>query len=1007
MKKRHLLFKLFISILFAWIAPVLALAQVNVSGKVTDAGSGEPLSGVTVIVKGTTKGATTDGKGQYTISGVASGSQLLFSLIGYTSQTVAVSGAVINVQLKEDIAKLEEVVITGLATNVKRSNLANAVATISGKELTGTSRPQTLDGAMNGKLVGANIVAASGAPGGGISVRLRGLTSINGNTQPLYVVDGVLMNNSAISGGLNFVTGASRTAGASSNQDNPSNRIADINPEDIENIEVLKGASAAAIYGALASSGVIIITTKKGSEGKTKISFSQDLGVAKAIKLLGVRQWDEQKIRAFYTDPAAADAQVALFNTAVASGKIYDYEKEMYGENGFLSTTSLSLSGGSEKTKFFVSGLYLDEDGIIKTTGYKKYSVRANVDHKISNRFSVALTTNYINSSADRGLTNNDNNSVSFGIALSSTPTYANLFPDAKGVYPLNPYSASNPIETRDVITNNERINRFIGGLTLTSFLQQSDRSVTKLILKGGLDYYNLYTKAIFPNTLQFESNGNGTDGASIQGNTNNINTNISAYFVNTYSNSDRKLNFTTSAGATAENFDQNQILNVATRMLGVQTNVDQASALTANQFVTPRKNRGLFVQEEVNFADRVILTGGLRFDKSSDNADVNSFKTFPKASVAFNLANFDFWNSDKINLLKLRAAYGESGNFPPFGSKYTSFSASNIGGRGGYLIGVLNSQAIVQQGNDQIEQERQKEFETGFDIGFLDGKIAFDATFYNKKASQLIFTQNVEPSSGFVQRVLNGGTLRNQGVELGLTFIPFEKTNFKWNFHTGFWLNRSKMLELDIPPFNVGGFSNTLGSFRIEQGKSPTQIVGLDDTNGDGVSDGVFVLGNSEPRFQMNFANEFVIYKNVTLSFLLHWKYKGDNINLSQFLNDLGGTSHDYDRDDDGNGVNNATQRINSVGVTSRIFVQDASYVRLRDIGLYYTFPSSMMKDTFKGVVSSIKLGLSATNLFTITPYDSYDPEVSNFGTGFSSNVEVTPYPSAKRMFFHISVDF
>ncbi|HUH33672.1 MAG TPA: SusC/RagA family TonB-linked outer membrane protein, partial [Daejeonella sp.] len=934
---------------------------------------------------------------------------LEFSFLGYVSQNARASSNM-SISLREDLAKLEEVVITGLATSVKRSNLANAVATISAKELTGTAVSQTLEGALNGKLAGANIVAASGAPGGGISVRLRGLTSVNSNTQPLYVIDGVFIDNSSISGGLNTVTQASRGASSTSNQDNPSNRIADLNPADIESVEVLKGASAAAIYGSLASSGVVIITTRKGASGKTKISFAQSVGYSTASKLLGVSPWNEDKIQGFFqsvtagvvTNQPAVDAQKALYRNAVAGGKIYDYEKEMYGNKGLLSSSSLSLSGGDDKTKFLISGLYQDEEGIIKTTGYKKASVRANVDHRISNRFNVSISTNYINSSTDRGLTNNDNTGVSFGVALANTPTYVDLFPDANGIYPRNPYAASNPLETRDLMTSNEKVNRFIGGGTFTAFLQEGEKSTTKMIIRGGMDYYNLNTRAIFPNTLQFQSGGNGTDGASIQGNTNNFNTNISAYLVNSYAALDKKLNFTTSGGATMEDFDQNQILNAATRLTGSQTNLNQASAVTVFQQRIPRKNRGLFVQEEINFDDKIILNGGVRFDKSSDNADVNKYETFPKVSLALNLANFGFWTLDAVNQLKLRAAYGESGNFPPFGSKYTVFSPANIGGFGGTFIGVVNSQGFVQRGNDQIKQERQQEFETGFDLSFWQGKVALDATYYNREGKDLIFTQNVPSSSGFVQKFINGGTLRNRGVELGLTVLPVSSTNFKWNSRTSFWLNKSKMVKLDIPAFNVGAFSNNLGSFRIEEGKSATQIVGVDGPQG------VVVLGNSEPKFQMSFSNDLTIFKNLTLSFVLHWKNGGQNINLTEFLTDLGGTTRDYSDDDDGDGINNATERINNFGVTARGFVKNANYVRLRDAGLYYTFPSVWVKNTFNNVVENVKVGVSATNLFTITPYESYDPEVSNFGAaGFSTAVEVTPYPSAKRMFFNLSLDF
>lgn len=991
-------------------------AQITVSGTVTDAGTRQTLPGVSVKVKGAATGAVTNENGRFTLANVNENATLVFSYIGYVS-TEAKAAANMNISLREDFARLEEVVITGLATSVKRSNLANSVATISSKELTGTAVNQTLEGALNGKLAGANIVAASGAPGGGISVRLRGLTSVNSGTQPLYVVDGVFMDNSSISGGLNAVTVASRASGTTSNQDNPSNRIADINPADIESVEVLKGPSAAAIYGALASSGVIIITTKKGAEGKTRISLSQDMGFSEASKLLGVRTWDENKIQSFFqsvdgqgnvTNQADVDVQKAYYRDAVAQGKIYDYEKEMYGNKGFLSTTSISLTGGTEKTKFFLSGLNQYEDGIIKNSGYKKSSVRVNADHKISNRFNVSLATNYVHSSTDRGLTNNDNAGVSFGVALSSTPTYMDLFPDAKGDYPRNRYAPSNPLETRDLITNNEKVDRFVGGLTLTAYLQQSEKSNTKLLLKAGMDYYTLSTRAIFPNTLQFQSGGNGTNGASIQGNTTNLNSNLSAYLVNTYSMPAQGLNFTTSAGSTLENFDQNQILNVATILITGQDNLDQASAIRAEQQQTPKRNRGLFAQEEINYKDRIILTGGVRFDKSSTNADVNSFQAFPKASIAINLANFDFWKLKTANLLKLRAAYGESGNFPPFGAKFTGFTPSNIGGVGGTLIGVVNPAGFTQLGNSRIKQERQKEIEAGLDLGLLEGKIAFDATYYNRQANQLILAQNIPSSTGFVQRIVNGATLKNRGLELGLTLSPLSSPNFKWNSRTNFWLNRSEVTKLDIPSFNIGGFSNGLGSYRIEQGKSATQIVGIDDTNGDGEADGVFVLGNSEPDFQMGFSNDFTIYKNLNLSFTLHWKKGGQNINLTELLTDLGGTSPDYDEIDSRTGLGKAATRINALGVTARQYVQNSNYVRLREVGLYYTIPSDLIKRSFNGVVESIKIGASATNLFTITPYKSYNPEVSNFGTGgFSSAVEVTPYPSARRLFFHLGVNF
>ncbi|MEJ8801389.1 SusC/RagA family TonB-linked outer membrane protein [Pontibacter sp. H249] len=978
-------------ILFLLMVPFAVFGQTSVTGVVTDAGSGNTLPGVSVVVLGTTTGTTTDAAGKYTIQLPGATGRLQFSYLGYVTQVkdVTASTTSVDVSLQERTTNLQEVVVTGLATTVKRANAANAVAALNTKELVGTTNPQTLDGAISGKVVGANVVANSGAPGGGISVKLRGVTSIFGESEPLYVIDGIIMDNSSISAGLNAITAAAG-GGNSSNQDNPSNRIADLNPDDIESIEFLKGASAAAIYGSLASAGVVVITTKRGAMGKTIVDFSQDIGVARVANLLGQRTLDEERVRASFGATA-----VPLFIAARDQGRLIDYEEELYGNTGMLYNTRLNVSGGSEKTQFFVGGLIQDEEGIIENTGYEKKSLRFNLDHTISNRFDFSLSTNYINSSADRGLTNNDNRGVSFGVALSSTPSFVDLFPDENGLYPNNPFGASNFLQTRDLITNNESTNRFLGGLTFNTQLYETDQSTTRLTIRAGLDFYNLKTRALFPRLLQFQADGNGTGGASIQGNNFNLNTNYAAFLVNNFYLSDKTVTFTTTVGATRENFNQDQTLNVATQLIGSQTNLDQAGAVDVTQTRIIERNKGLFFQEEFNFKDRIIATAGLRLDKSSNNADANEFQAFPKFSLAVNLANFDFWTNETIGLIKLRTAYGEAGGFPVFGAKYTSLVPFNIGGN----AGLINA---IQRGNEDIQQERQKELEAGVDVGLLDSRVVFEATVYQKTVEDLILVQNVPSSSGFTTRFVNGGELRNRGIELGLSVTPIETPAFKWDSRTNYWVNRSEMTELDVPAFPLGGFGNTLGTFFIEEGESVTQITGIKG------EEGVQKLGDAAPDFQMSFQNFFTIKQNLTFSFMLHWKQGGDNINLTELLTDLGGTSPDYDDDDDGDGVSNAAERIAALGVSAEPFVQDASYLRLREVGLYYSLPPTALQSVFGTVVRNLRVGVSANNLFTITDYRGYDPEVSNFGgNGLSTGVDVTPFPNSRRMFFHLSVGF
>ena len=373
------------------------------------------------------------------------------------------------------------------------------LATISSKELNGIAPAQTFDAALEGKISGAYINANSGAPGGGISVKLRGVTSVYGNTQPLYVVDGVFVDNTSTSAGLNVVTAALANGATTSNQDNPSNRIADLRPEDIENIEILKGASAAAIYGSKAAAGVVIITTKRGKQGKTNISLSQDLGFIKPRKLLGVRTFTADRAASLSRDSATSAALRQQFLDAQAKGEIYDYEKEIYDNTAFLRNTVLSMNGGNEKTGFYFSVAQKDEGGIVKRTGYNNTSVRLNVDHRITDNIKIGISTNYINSSADRGLFGNDNAGVTTGIALSSTPGFAQLHADAAGNYPNNPFAAANPLQTIALMRNNESVNRFITGANLDIVLQKSNRSTTKFIGRGGFDFYNLQTSVLFP----------------------------------------------------------------------------------------------------------------------------------------------------------------------------------------------------------------------------------------------------------------------------------------------------------------------------------------------------------------------------------------------------------------------------------------------------------------------------------------------------------------------------
>jgi TonB-linked SusC/RagA family outer membrane protein len=969
-------------LLSLFMLPCLLLAQQQtISGKVTDA-KGAPIYGASVSIKQSTKSTATDADGKFTLQAEPN-VELIITSAGYKSVTVKAS-ADVQVKMDEDFAKLDEIIVTGLATSVKRRNLANAVSTISSKQLNGVAPAQTLDGAINGKIPGAYINANSGAPGGGTTVKLRGVTSVFGNTQPLYVVDGVFVDNTATSAGLNAVTGAAGGGALTSNQDNPSSRIADIRAEDIDNVEILKGASAAAIYGSKAAAGVIIITTRRGKQGATKISISQDLGQISARKLLGVRNFTAEKAAGLSRDPAASAALAQQFTAAQSAGKIYDYEKEVYGNKGFARNTVLSISGGTEKTGFYFSAVSKNEDGIVKNTGYENSSVRLNIDHKINDRIKIGVSTNYINSSADRGISGNDNSGVSLGIALSSTPSFAELHPDALGNYPNNPFASSNPLQTIALMKNNESVNRFVTGINLDAILQKSDNSTTKFIARGGFDFYNLQTNALFPSNLQFQAVNKGT---SIQGSTKNLSTNYILSLVNVL-NAGEHLALTTSAGITQETGDYNNILNVATQVISGQSNIDQAGALTASQFRTKYQNQGFFIQEEALIAEAITLTGGVRFDRSTNNGDAGKYYAYPKAGLSWNLTQMGIIPRGFIEDFKLRAAYGQANNVPAYGSKFTSLVVSNIEGLPGSLVST-------ELGNAGIKPERQTELEAGIDFTVLKGRLGFQLTYYSKNISDFLMRSGLPSSSGFGTKWANAGDLKNQGIEVGLNARPLAMKNISWTTSVNFWLNRSKVTRLTIPSQPQGSFGYVLGSYQIQEGKSATQILGL---NGMGVG----VLGNAEPTFQMNSYNEITFWNKLSLRFLMHWKKGGQNINLTSLQSDFGMTSPDFDEVTNKDGMPDGIYRIMQVGTTAEPFVQNSGFFKIREIGLYYSFDKLPVK-----FIKGIRVGASLNNFITFTKYKSYDPEVSNFGTGFSTGVDVLPYPASKRADFHVSLDF
>ncbi len=1000
--KKNTLMALFMGLCFlAWL-PAQAQTK-TISGKVT-ATDGNALPGVNIILKGGTVGTVTDVEGNYRLSIPSETGKLVFSFVGYLAQTLDVPATGdLSVVLAEDLIGLEEVVITGLASNVKRSNLANAVSSISAKELVGTTSPVTTDGALQGKIAGANIQANGSVPGGGFNIQFRGLSTLGASaSQPLFIVDGVYIDNSQNTSGrsqANKATGGS-TASA---QDNNANRLADLNPDDIENIEILKGASAAAIYGTRANAGVVIITTKRGKGGKTKISFGQDLGFSKAYAYYGGSDWTEDKLTQYFD---AGD--IPLLRDAKAKGSYTDWEKVLYGETGQIRNTRLSVTGGDDKTRFFLNGSIADETGIIKNTGFQRYSLRANIDHKVTKWLEIGIGSNLIHTNNDRGWTGNDNSYVNYGYSLPYSKPYINLYPNDKGIYPNNPVG-ENPLAIRDRAVNNQKVTRFLQSFYANiSAINKSNMSLT-FKLNGGLDYQNGYALTYLPSDLQSQKSEPNPGFA--QDTRNEVtNYNVQAAGVFTYAAMENKLNLTSSAGIV-------QLGTLArvnyVRGRGLPANISNpARAVALEQDVEIRDNtdQGVFLQQEANYDDKIIAAAGIRFDRSNLNSDQNKWYAFPRGSLAANIANFGNWSKNTpVSQLKLRVAYGETAGLPAFGNLYSRIGVEALSGLGG---------AVPQTtlGNTNLKPERATELEYGLDFALFGGRITGEFTLYNKKVYDLIRPLLTAPTSGVVSIPVNAADLENTGIEVSLGAEVIKNNKITWFIQPIFWFNRSKITRLTIPEALVGGFGTTFGQWRVKDGQSPTQIVGDPRTNSADANSWT-VYGDQQPKFELSLNQRITFLKNFEFSMLAHYRHEFTVVSLSRVLWDEGGNTYNWNETDQSgnpetpNGI--YRQDINGLDENGRpkpgYNPVLTSFLKIREIALYYRIPKEQLNKAFGKVVEGVRVGFSGNNLFRWTDYTAgYDPENSNFGSAsLGSGVDIGSAPFVRRMMFHLSVEF
>ena len=962
-----------------------------VTGRVTDAATGEGIPGAQISIGTTTALGITRDDGSFTVRVPAGAVTLVVRRIGYrrAEARVAAGAASVAVPLQKDLLRLSEVVVTGQATGIERRNAATAIASVNAEDLN-RAPAASVENMLAGRVAGADVQMNSGAPGGGNQIRLRGISTVIGGATPLYVVDGVIVSDVAIPPGVFAITGSSANPVVGGRQDNASNRIADLDPNTIERVEILKGATAAAIYGSRANNGVVLITTKRGQIGAPRVSLVQRLGTFQVLNTIGLRRFESRE-----------DA-VATFGPAVGAlwqpGAYFDHEQEVYGERPLAWETILGLNGGTETTRYNLSGLLKDDGGIIANTGYRKQSITSGLDQLFGDRVSVRVTANALSTRTGRGFTNNDNRGVALGQALARSPSFVDLRRRADGTFPTNPAAQSNPLQTAALSRNDEVVYRFIGSGNVSYDALRSARQTLKLVANGGTDFFNQRSNIYSPPDLQFEPL-DGLPGTAVRSNAQNLNMNVNVGAVHTWRSAGGGVQATTSLGHQYEQRGLDNTRVVAQNLIGGLDNVGRGTAVSVAQDVAKTRDVGIYLQEELlAFGERLFVSGGFRADRSSNNSDPQRYYYFPRASASWRFPAMP----GALDELKLRAAVGRSGNQPVFGQSFTEFLGANIAGLPTIEIGPG-----AQVAASDLRPEIQNEFESGADLTAFGGRAALEVSWYQKTISDLLVTGTLANSTGFGLRIFNGGQVRTRGAEAGLRLVPVTGDRVEWRSNTTFSTDRSRVLALTVPPFQPPGFGTTFGVFQVEAGRSLTQIVGNDSLpNGQGV---VRQVGDAIPDFRMGFNNTLRLGR-IDVSSLVDWQQGGEIINLTRYLWDLSRNGPDCNQVAAAPNPTNETvcaRRIRTFARQTRNYIEDASFVKVREISLSYVVPSRLVKSLWSRA-DAARVTLAGRNLFVFTDYTGLDPEVSNFGSqAVSRGFDVSPYPPSRAFWFSVDVGF
>ncbi|MFC5409782.1 SusC/RagA family TonB-linked outer membrane protein [Larkinella bovis] len=1011
----------------------LAHAQTvrTVQGQVIDRSTNEPLPGVNVLIKGTVSGASTDAAGKYSLQVKEDNAVLVFSYVGYEkAEAVVGNQSILNMSLQPDLKSLEEVVVVGYGTQ-KKSDLTGAVATVSTKEITQLPVDRVEQG-LQGRVAGVQVTQTSGAPGGTLRVRIRGSNSIQYGNDPLYVIDGFPVGGSSV-----FV-----------------------NPNDVESMTVLKDASATAIYGARGANGVIIITTKKGSSGKTQVDYDAYYGVqqvTKKLDLLNAQDWatlDRQFWQVFRNGSLLSRAYTP--EQISQMGKGTDWQDAIF-RSAPIQSHNISIRGGNEKTKFSVSGNYFNQDGIVINSNFTKGNIGFNLEHKANDRFQFGSSLQ-LNYNRDRPIphstTGHDNSGVIYA-ALHSVPTLPVRNPDGsyssqdklwtqQGIY-ANP-SIQNPVEMAERSEYKNTNSRILGNIYAQYKLAEG--LVAKVSAGGYIS--NGRGRSYIPSDFIVSRTTGGTASINSTEIINWINENTLTYqkVFNTKHRIEALGGFSLQRERTESLVAGTQ--NFFTNVTGYNNLVLGQNPQFPESNVSQWSLASFLGRVNYDYDNKYLLTVSARYDGSSRFGKNNRFGFFPSAAVAWRVAEEDFlkdvsWLSD----LKVRASIGVTGNQSiPLYQNLQTFGQGSPYAIGNTFVPTVVPGALV---NENMKWESTRQIDAGIDIGLFNNRLTIVADYYNKTTRDLLFGVAIPRQGGYTSTLMNIGSVRNKGFEFGLNAVIVDKA-VKWNFSGNIAFNRNKVLKLaDADRFfgsSISGYmiqrnggagsvimtGQPIGMFwgNIFDGLWQTQeeynaghmktnrntgpgFENYRDIDGNGIfEEGLdeTIIGNPHPDYEFGI-NNTLTYKGFDLSVFMNGVQGNDILNLNLIdlttqVNGMNGLAI-YKNAWTGPGTSNTIAKVDRPdgrqgtfpNRASSNYIEDGSFVRLRNLTLGYTLP-------LKGMISKPRIYIAGENLLTFTNYSGYNPEVNSMGNNNTvMGVDMNAYPLARTYRLGLQVRF